>query len=484
MNTEYKRDLNHNYLILSGRQQEGEGYQSKMLEHNTVHGILPCSVHYVEDMVKYYYDISSRQPIASAFSIRKMTYQIVSSIFMQMEQIFHELDKYLLDSSRILLDVRFMYWDVEEEKLSLIFYPQKEEQEDSVQKFAEELLNLVDYADKKAVDAVYWFYQKVQAENVTLSEAFVYFKEQNADGGIDVGRGADCAVRRYHEEDEVQEYSAERGKKGETQRAGVERRESLCVGESYGNHYEDGYEDYDAEDDTEDDTENEPAGRLRIFKRLLSLLLCLAVYVAAGYIYTHYALTVNEVLAGCGFLAMIPAAFLLHLIRKWQKRVAEQRSKNAVESQRSKNARMPEKINTANRAEKKGELPCEKENLLRKEDLEADSVYGETTYFGAEGWQQERCLEGRYKGKQIMIAIHETPFIIGKLQGAVSFVLSDSSVSRMHAQFVEKEGKLFLQDMNSKNGTYKNGVAISAEEEAEVYSGDEIRFGRLRFTYH
>ena len=88
------------------------------------------------------------------------------------------------------------------------------------------------------------------------------------------------------------------------------------------------------------------------------------------------------------------------------------------------------------------------------------------------------------RGKQIVISIDKTPFIIGKLPDAVSFVLSDITVSRIHAQFIEREGKLFLQDMNSRNGTYKNGVLLEAEELAEVYPRDEIQFGRLRFTYH
>lgn len=452
MNFEYKRDLNHNYLILTGKQQDRENYQSKMMERNTVHGILPCSVRYVEDTVKYYYDISSKQPLTAAFSVRKMNYQMVSGIFMQMEQIFHQLDNYLLDSSRILMDANYMYWDVEAEKIHLIFYPQKEE-ENSVQKFAEELLNLVDYADKKAVDAVYWFYQKAAAENFTLCEMFVYFREQSA--GMDVETGV-------------------RGTQGADDRR----------------NYEEGCQNCDVEEyNIENDDIEETDGRIQKLKRALPAVFCGAIFAAAGYILTHYRLTVNEMLAGCGFLAMIPAAFLVHLVRKWQKRIAERKAKTAVQCQSDERMQVSGKENIKYEKESAWEEAGVREEISRAggktaEIQERDPVYGETVYFGAEGWQQERCLEGRYKGKEILIAINETPFVIGKLQGAVSFVLSDVTVSRMHAQFIEKDGKLFLRDMNSKNGTYKNGVAMTAEEEAEVRPGDEIRFGRLRFTYH
>lgn len=491
MNFEYKRDLNHNYLILTGKQQDRENYQSKMMERNTVHGILPCSVRYVEDIVKYYYDISSKQPLTAAFSIRKMNYQLVSSIFMQMEQIFHELDNYLLDSSRILMDAHYMYWDVEAEKIHLIFFPQKKE-ENSVQKFAEEFLNLVDYADKKAVDAVYWFYQKATAENFTLCEMFTYFREQNAGMGVETGmsgtQGADA-------KDEPQ--SRVTGIRGGSnmQRSGAERQEKSGNVQDERRDYEEGGQNFNIEDvDIEDDDIEEADERLQRLKRLLPAAFCAAIFAAAGYILTHYKLTVNEMLAGCGFLAMIPTAFLVHLVRKWQKRIAERKAKAAVECQSGERSmaikmRISGKENMKYREESVWEEAGVKEQISRAggktaETQKADPVYGETTYFGAEGWQQERCLEGRYKGKEILIAINETPFVIGKLQGAVSFVLSDVTVSRMHAQFIEKDGKLFLQDMNSKNGTYKNGVAMTAEEEAEVRPGDEIRFGRLRFTYH
>lgn len=443
MNLEYKRDLNHNYLILSAKQQGRENYQSKMMERNTVSGILPCTVHYVEDSVKYYYDISSKQPLKCAFSIRKMNYQLVCGMFRQIEQIFLQLGNYLLDSSRILLDVNYIYWDVEEEKISLIFYPQKEKEEGIVQRFAEELLNLVDYADKKAVDAAYWFYEKAAGENFTLSEVFAYFRDLQPEERGD-----------YRNDD------ADRFKDTNT--------------DDYTDNDADGDQYYDAYDDV---IENETDERVRAFKRFLPLILCLFIFLAAGYILTHYKLTVNEMLAGCGFLAMIPAAFLVHLIKKWQKRITERRSKETGENSLCRKEQMPEQY-------KEVETVPEARECKGGNEPETEAVYGETTYFGAQGWQQERCLEGRYKGKQILICIDKTPFIIGKLQGAVSYVLSDVTVSRMHAQFIEKDGKLFLQDINSKNGTYKNEVEIRAQETAEVYPGDEIRFGRLRFTYH
>lgn len=50
----------------------------------------------------------------------------------------------------------------------------------------------------------------------------------------------------------------------------------------------------------------------------------------------------------------------------------------------------------------------------------------------------------------------------------------DNSLSSTHCKFVLKKEKLEVTDLDSKNGTYLNGVKISAND---VFLGDEIRAG-------
>ena len=42
---------------------------------------------------------------------------------------------------------------------------------------------------------------------------------------------------------------------------------------------------------------------------------------------------------------------------------------------------------------------------------------------------------------------------------------------------------MFLTDMNSMNGTYKNGLRMQPQETVEIEPGDEIRFGSLNYCY-
>lgn len=55
--------------------------------------------------------------------------------------------------------------------------------------------------------------------------------------------------------------------------------------------------------------------------------------------------------------------------------------------------------------------------------------------------------------------------------------LDDVTVSRRHARFELRGGRLFVTDMGSTNGTYVNGTR---QEEAELVAGDEVIIGRFR----
>jgi hypothetical protein len=66
-------------------------------------------------------------------------------------------------------------------------------------------------------------------------------------------------------------------------------------------------------------------------------------------------------------------------------------------------------------------------------------------------------------------------------------VIPDASISTMHAFVrIDEEGKFFLQDMMSKNGTFvynQRAPALGTGEPLPFASGDRIRFGTLKLTF-
>jgi FHA domain len=64
---------------------------------------------------------------------------------------------------------------------------------------------------------------------------------------------------------------------------------------------------------------------------------------------------------------------------------------------------------------------------------------------------------------------------------ACDVTIDDSYASGRHARLYDRDGHVYIEDMNSTNGTYVNGARVQTQQELRV--GDVIRIGdaELRF---
>ena len=108
---------------------------------------------------------------------------------------------------------------------------------------------------------------------------------------------------------------------------------------------------------------------------------------------------------------------------------------------------------------------------------------GKTTYLEVKPEKEERKLFGNGRQNRRVISLDKLPLIIGKKGGMADVILTDGSVSRMHARITEESEKIYLEDLNTTNGTYKNGIRLKPYERVELWKEDEIKLGKLEFTY-
>src|SRR5262249_27533745 len=59
-----------------------------------------------------------------------------------------------------------------------------------------------------------------------------------------------------------------------------------------------------------------------------------------------------------------------------------------------------------------------------------------------------------------------------------NIVLSNPSISRLHALFQRHGRVVWLTDLNSTNGTYVNGRRLESNQRVMLYAGDRIGFSR------
>ena len=99
-----------------------------------------------------------------------------------------------------------------------------------------------------------------------------------------------------------------------------------------------------------------------------------------------------------------------------------------------------------------------------------------TVYFDQEEYLRLKWKEGRFSKEYIL---EEFPATVGKLKESVQVEVNDPSISRLHARFRKQANTIYLQDLDSTNGTFVNGKRLGMGEEAIIGRGDEIQFGKI-----
>lgn len=108
-----------------------------------------------------------------------------------------------------------------------------------------------------------------------------------------------------------------------------------------------------------------------------------------------------------------------------------------------------------------------------------DEEYGRTVYVEDKGESAEK-IRRLYTAEDKLLASIEKPVLsLGKKKEEVDVVLDDPSVSRIHARIIQEGAEYYLEDLNSTNGTFKNGLRLQPYEKRKLETGDELKCGRV-----
>ena len=79
-----------------------------------------------------------------------------------------------------------------------------------------------------------------------------------------------------------------------------------------------------------------------------------------------------------------------------------------------------------------------------------------------------------------VVSVAQTPFTMGR-HATNKLPIDDDSISRFHARFVNEDGKYFVEDLGSRNGTFLQGKRIAR---AEIKDDDWVQLGaRVAFRF-
>ncbi len=478
MKTEYKRDLQNNYLILEAPDVNEEGnYGLRMAEQNQVRGLLPVHGSRKDGKLYLHYEITSKRTLESVYEKKVMGYQDILSILTGLRDTLENMRKYLLSPQQLLFAPEMIYLLPERKELLLCYYVR--ENECPIRMLAEFILKRLDHRDRQAVALGYGFFERASGENFSLAETLrEVLMTFNADDTADPEEKHRCVKP---DERAANSAGSSLANSSEWYEPPEEELRGSTLAEPVGQDaYEEPYvihRERSGKDRREKKTENSTSGRNgrkadgltdRLFAKVhpAVLLSFLALTVVLEILIMSAVLSLTES-GGCFFL-MLSLEILLNrrLLRKketmpedWDEEDDEEYQKILQEiyqdgtSRDGKAAAAPEPIE---------ETRC----LIPKED--------ETAFYLV------CCADGEDE-KYPEIRPGSEPVYIGKIKGDVDVLLNASTVSRMHARIQMRQGQCFIRDMNSKNGTLVNGRRLEPQEECELREGDIVAFAQIQY---
>jgi len=469
----YFKDYKHNYLILKWEGPEaGETYQGRMLASGKIDRILKCSVRHINGETYFYYDISSRVTLENLYRGKKMSYEQVRDFFRQMDIIYRTLGDFFMEETGLLMRPDSIYYDLSSARYFGLYYPgESAREENSYGPLMDFLLGHTDSDDRKLADILYRIYGMAEDGLFSMADALMMFEEEEEEVSA-----AETILKEHSPESMIEgRIVEEKGEKIVTDPVPM-----LDLDGSY-----DEVEEYDKAD---------KKGRMPCSYReknttfySVFAVLSLCGIGGAVWIYLYFALTEQETLLLVCCLAVMGLCFLFSVIQVLlsgkRNRKKEQEDKALLwdieDEFREERPVMIQEVLDKNMGMSVRRESGSQEVYRKK----TEEQYGETVFIDTRRQKAENKLYSLDKKNKKHITLTQFPFSIGKMPGCVDCVLTDSSISRLHARIEMQGGKVFLTDMNSTNGTYKNGLRMEPSETVEIEPGDEIRFGKLNYCY-
>ncbi|NBH34700.1 FHA domain-containing protein [Clostridiaceae bacterium] len=391
MKISYQREFKHNYLIIDTTELLWQGYECHMMAQNQIDGILRFQIRQMDDGVRFYYEITSKQPLARILENRSIQAEEIWKLMIGIFGVLERMEAFLLSESSILLEPEYLYVNSDTFRVWLCLIPGlKRKFPEDFSRFLEYLLEKVDHQDKESVVLAYSLYQETRKENYGMED-----------------------VMRLLQREKDSQFCQEEGKEEEQEDCKSNQQEKEIVRQK----------------------ESSPSGwkilwekwKQRLFKR-----------------------------------------------NKREKEIVPVRVPWEMMFQEEESAYEPEVF--------KNHQPEAAPKKEGKELMSADISQGTVLLADFSTKSQQRVLRALDSiGTDIPIPYY--PFIIGKQENLVDFKLDKETVSRLHLKIDQKEERYFIQDLNSTNGTMLCGRLLENNEEAELFTGDEISIAGYRYRF-
>ena len=507
----FKKEGMRSYMIVECKNGLPEGYQNALLQHHAVDYFLQYEIREMDGKQSLYYRLSYHTTVKEVIGHLSFTLERLRNIAASIVGVMEMAEEYLLDVENIIWKSDKVFVEAETGKLRFCYCPVEEVEKGSVKDFLSELIQAVDKKEEKSILFILQFYDRITEPDCTLQKLKDYLKqkmpsEENREGvkqekekeegnsfqnaWYPQNKNADYPEQMLLHHDREQRYQNQK----------AEYKNSEHINSDNGNpDYADFQEEYVIKETGENIKEKLVKIMLVITALInLGLLICLLLDILT-YDYMRYL-----------FISM---GALIVLTILYMGVTKEESADEMMQSFFEEKEEMPDKKFDSfqdNRVVQKEtvymqetdfqRITAEQRDCIQEETLEKEedaikpTIYGETTVLSKEAGEEnykekivveeqpkEWYLESMMKNKAEPVCISKNSIVIGSMPDGCNYVLEDRGISRMHAKITQKDGDVYLLDLNSTNGTCINGEMIDSGKEYRLEEGDMVTFARSEF---
>ena len=456
MRAEYKRDMNHNYLILYGEDEiNTDSYQVRMLVGNVIPSLLKCRIQGMDGRFLVYFDITSKQALSVLYEEKKMGVEDLRLIFGGFVKAMEDAAEYLMNPGQFIISPEYIYTDIEKQEIYFCMMPGYEKDiKEQFQFLTEYILPKIDHQDQDAVILGYGVYKRAMEDSFHLE----------------------------HIKEELYKTQGQQGTtttKAEQMKTESEQRQES---EDF-NPEEEGFWENE-EINQEFVRDGEKSKRLSPPQKtgvivLAAILLCgIAAITLMGYLPYLETGTILGII-----IVLVACVMLFVYVSKIKKKPGALRQGREEERDKPKGitGKVPTDQTDQSQNTIQSVVKSTNKPVVKSSQLHAD--YGETVVLSAGAVSGPASLVSKEPGELATIYINEDLTVIGKLETACDAVISLPTVSRIHAKIRKKEDAYYLTDMNSRNGTAVNGRLLLPDEEYRLEPEDEVDFAQARYIF-
>ena len=456
MRAEYKRDMNHNYLILYGEDEiNTDSYQVRMLVGNVIPSLLKCRIQGMDGRFLVYFDITSKQALSVLYEEKKMGVEDLRLIFGGFVKAMEDAAEYLMNPGQFIISPEYIYTDIEKQEIYFCMMPGYEKDiKEQFQFLTEYILPKIDHQDQDAVILGYGVYKRAMEDSFHLE----------------------------HIKEELYKTQGQQGTtttKAEQMKTESEQRQES---EDF-NPEEEGFWENE-EINQEFVRDGEKSKRLSLPQKtgvivLAAILLCgIAATTLMGYLPYLETGTILGII-----IVLVAFVMLFVYVSKIKKKPGALRQGREEERDKPKGitGKVPTDQTDQSQNTIQSVVKSTNKPVVKSSQLHAD--YGETVVLSAGAVSGPASLVSKEPGELATIYINEDLTVIGKLETACDAVISLPTVSRIHAKIKKKEDAYYLTDMNSRNGTAVNGRLLLPDEEYQLEPEDEVDFAQARYIF-